>query len=110
FGQLLVQTKDLGDAACDLRHLERVRQACAVVIAGRREKDLRLVLEAPERLAMNHAIAVALKRGANGILGFGPDTAAAVGALRGLRRENLMLSAFELLADFGSGHVIVRAA
>jgi len=33
-GQLLMQLQDLGDGARDLRHLERVRQSSAVVIAG----------------------------------------------------------------------------
>ena len=60
-GQLLVQAQHLGDAARDLRDLERVRQPRAVVIAGRREEHLRLVLEPPERLRVDDAIAVALE-------------------------------------------------
>ena len=62
FGELLVQPQHLGDRAGDLRHLERVRQPRAVVVAGRREEHLRLVLEPAERLAVDDAIAVALKR------------------------------------------------
>ena len=62
FGQLLVQPQHLGDRARDLRHLERVRQPRAVVIAGRREEHLRLVLQPAERLAVDDAVAVALKR------------------------------------------------
>ena len=50
-GQLLVQPQHLGDAARDLRHLERVGQPRAVVIALGREEDLRLVLQPAERLA-----------------------------------------------------------
>ena len=50
-GQLLVQPEHLGDAARDLRDLERVRQPRAVVIAGRREEHLGLVLQPPEGLA-----------------------------------------------------------
>ena len=68
FGQLLVQPQHLGDAARDLRHLERVRQPRPVVIAGRRKEHLRLVLQAAERLAVDDAIAIALKRRADRIL------------------------------------------
>ena len=46
----------------NLRHLERVRQPRAVVIAGRREEHLRLVLQPAERLAVDDAIAIALER------------------------------------------------
>ena len=60
-GQLFVQAQHLRDGARDLRHFERVRQARAVVIAGRREEHLRLVLEAPERLGVDDAIAIALE-------------------------------------------------
>jgi len=56
-----MQLQDLGDGARDLRHLERVRQSSAVVIAGGGEKHLSLVLEAAKRLAMDDAVAVALK-------------------------------------------------
>ena len=50
-GQLLVQVQHFRDGARDLRDLERVRQPRAVVIAGRREEHLRLVLQPAERLA-----------------------------------------------------------
>ena len=62
FGQLLVQPQHLGDRAGDLRDLERVRQPRAVVVARRREEHLRLVLQPPERLAVDDAVAVVLKR------------------------------------------------
>src|SRR5439155_12360250 len=48
FGQLFVKSQHFCDRACDLRHLERMRQPCAVVIAGRCEEYLCLVLEPPE--------------------------------------------------------------
>ena len=81
-----LQPQHLGDAARDLRDLERVRQPRAVVIAGRREEDLGLVLQPPERLAVDDAIAIALERRA----GSDPRSRArsrpaAVGALGGLR-------------------------
>ena len=92
FGQLFVQAQHLGDGARDLRDLERVRETRAVVIAGRRKKDLRLVLQPAKRLGVDDAIAVALKRGADGIFRFGPQPALAVGALGRGRRENLALA------------------
>ena len=79
FGQLFVQPQHLGDGARDLRHLEGVREPGPVMIAGRREEDLRLVLQPAERLAVNDAIAIALKRRPHLVLDF---RAAAVRASR----------------------------
>ena len=76
-----------------------MRQPRPVVIAGRREEDLRLVLEPAKGLAVDDAIAIALKRRADRILGFGAQPAACVGALGRLRRENVALPPFELLPD-----------
>ena len=45
FGQLLVEPEHLRDGARNLRHLERVGQSRAVVIALWREEHLGLVLE-----------------------------------------------------------------
>ena len=87
--------------ARDLRHLERVRQPRAVVIAGRREEHLRLVLQPAERLAVDDAIAIALERRADRVFGLRPQPAARVGALRRLRREDLALALLELLANGG---------
>ena len=98
-GQLFVQAQHLRDRARDLRHLERVRQARAVVIAGRREEHLRLVLQPAERLAVDDAIAVALKRRPDVVFRLGAQAAARVGALGRLRREDLALARFELFAD-----------
>src|SRR5207253_699439 len=69
-----------------------------IVIAGRREEDLGLVLEPPERLAVNDPIAVALKRRPDVVFFLGAKAAFRVGALRRLRREDLPLARFELLA------------
>ncbi len=70
-----------------------------IVIAGRGEKHLRLVLQPPERLAMDDAIAVALKRGPDVVFRLRPKPAARVGALGRLRREDLALARLELLAQ-----------
>ena len=99
FGELFVQAKDLGDGAGDLRHLEGVRQPRAVVVAGRREEHLRLVFEPAEGLAVDDAIAVALKRRPDVVLPFRPQAAARVGALGCLRREGFAFPLLELFAD-----------
>ncbi len=44
------------------RHLQRVREPRAVVVAARRHEHLRLVRQAAERLAVHDPVAVALKR------------------------------------------------
>ncbi len=49
-GELFVQPQHFRDAARDLRDLQRVGETRAVVIAGRRKKHLRLVLEPAKRL------------------------------------------------------------
>src|SRR4051812_32105090 len=97
-GQLLVEPQHLGDAARDLRDLERVRQARSIVVARRREKDLRLVFEPAERLAVDDAVAVALERGTDRIFSLRLQASLGRVALGGLRRENLVLALLELFA------------
>ena len=99
FGKLLVQLQHLRDGSRDLRDLERVRQPRAVVIAGRREEHLRLVLEPAKRLRVHDAIAIALKRRPHVVFGFFAQPAARVGALRRLRRQNLPLARLEVFSD-----------
>src|SRR5438067_1040495 len=99
FGQLFVQAQHLRDRPRDLRHLERVRQPRAVMIAGRREEHLRLVLQTPERLAVDDPIAVPLKRRPDVVFALGSKPPARVGALGRLRRKNLALARFELFAQ-----------
>jgi hypothetical protein len=48
---------------------------------------------------MNNAVAVALKRGTDGVLCLVPDTTAAVAALGRLRGEELELAGFEIMAN-----------
>jgi hypothetical protein len=69
------------------------------MITGRREEHLGLVLQPPERLAVNHSIPIALERRTNRILWLWAHPAAAVGAFRGLGRENLAFTIFELLPE-----------
>ena len=59
--QILIQPHRPCDRPTDRGHLKRVGEARAVVVTLRRDKDLGLVLETPEGLCVNDAVAVALK-------------------------------------------------
>ena len=63
-GQVLVEPQRAGQRAGDLRHLDRVGQPRAVVVALVVDEDLRLVLQAAEGGGMDDAVAVALERAA----------------------------------------------
>ncbi len=88
--EVLVEAQRAGDRARDRRHLERVRQPCPVVVAARRDEHLCLVRQAPERLAVDDAVAVALKRRAQRTVLLGVRTQRGIGA-RGERRKQLLL-------------------
>ena len=60
--EVLVEADRAGDRAGDPADLERVGQPGAVVVALGGDEDLRLVLQPPERLGVDDAIAVALER------------------------------------------------
>src|SRR6185436_4425446 len=98
-GELLVEAQHLGDRAGDLRHLERMRETGPIVIARRREEHLRLVFQPAERLAVDDAIAVPLKRRTDVVFSFWTQTPARVRAPGGLRREDVAFPLLELLAD-----------
>ena len=98
-GQVFVERERLGDGPRDLRHLEGVRQAGPVVVAGGREEHLRLVLEASEGLRMQDAITVALERRPDIVLGLRPQPAARVGGMRGLGRQRLAFAPLQVLAN-----------
>ena len=70
------------DRAAELRHFERVRQARAEQVALVVEEDLRLVDQAPERRAVDDAVAVALELVARGRrrLGDGAGRASCAGS------------------------------
>ena len=72
--EILVQPQRPGDDARDRRRLERVGHARAVVVAGRVDEDLRLPLQAAERLRVDDPVAVALERR--------PDVALVLGTAR----------------------------
>src|SRR3546814_18109575 len=63
-GEILVEAEGAADRARDLRHLDRVGQPRAVVIALVVDEDLGLVLQPPEGAGLAAAVGVALKEGA----------------------------------------------
>ena len=60
-GEVLVEPQRARQRAGDLRHLDRMREPRAVMVALVRHEDLRLVLEPPERGRMDDPVAVALE-------------------------------------------------
>jgi hypothetical protein len=89
-GEVLVQAQRAGHRPRDLRHLDRVRQARAEVVALGGDEDLRLVLEAAERLGVHDPVAVALQRRAQAAVGLLSGAARRVRARR-QGREHLVL-------------------
>jgi hypothetical protein len=70
FGEVFVQPQLARQRTGDLRHLYRVRQPRAVMVAGRRKEHLRLVLQAPEGLAVDNPVSIVLERRSDVILRF----------------------------------------
>ena len=66
--QIIVQTEGLGDGPGDLRHLQRVCQARAIIVAFMRYEDLSLLLQAAKSGGVYHPIPVAGEGGAGGAL------------------------------------------
>ena len=75
--EVLVQPQRPRDAARDPGRLERVRHPRAVVVAGGIDEDLRLALQAPERLRVQDPVAVALERRAQAAVVLGRGVARA---------------------------------
>ena len=95
-GQILVEPQRPGDRPRDLRDLQRVGQPGAVVVSARGHEHLRLVLEAPERLAVDDPVAVALKRRPQAAVGLRRAALRRVGADR-QRRQRPLLERDDLL-------------
>ena len=73
-GQILVEAERAGDGAADLRDLQAMGQADAIMIAIGRDEHLRLVPEAAKGDRMDDAVTIALEsiaRAAGGGCGFG---------------------------------------
>ncbi len=75
FRQVLVEAKRARHGACDAGDLDGVGHPGAVMVAGGIEKDLGLVLQAPEGAAVDNAVAIPLERGAESVLILGMGAA-----------------------------------
>ena len=76
-GEVLVHPENTADRARDLRHLQAVGEARAVVIPLVIDEDLGLVLEPAERRAVDNAVAVALEGRSRAAFQFWVETPAA---------------------------------
>ena len=99
--KILIQTQPAADRPRDARDLQRVCHAGAVMIALRREKDLRFVHEPAEGFAVEDAVGVTLIAGAHlvGLLGVEPPLRFG-GSLRQRRQDPI----FFLLDALPNGH------
>ena len=88
FGQIGIKPQHPGDRARNLRHLDRMGQAGAVVIAFVFDKDLRLMLETAKGRRMDDAVTVALKGRTKGRHAFGKEATARGIGLAGKRRKH----------------------
>src|SRR5579859_612707 len=68
FRQVLVEPQRPRDAATDARHLNRVGQPRAEMIACAVQKYLRLIFQPPKRAAVDDPVAVTLEIRAQGML------------------------------------------
>ena len=60
FGQAFIEPQGLCDRPCDLRHLQRMGESRPVVVTFRIQKNLRLMLQPPERLAVEYPVPIPL--------------------------------------------------
>ncbi len=88
--EVLVQAQRPRHRPRDRGHLQRVREAGAVVVAPRRHEHLRLVGQAPERLPVHDPVAVALEGRPQRAVLLGVRAPGGIGARR-QRREQLLL-------------------
>ena len=90
-GQVFVQAERAGNGTGDLRHLQRMRQARAEMVAAGIDEDLRLMFQPAEGLAVDDAVAVMLPDRAQAVRRFRPLPAAAGMAVRGPGCKKLIL-------------------
>ena len=88
----------------DLRDLERVGEPGPVVVAPRREEHLRLPGEAPERLAVDEAVAVALEDGPLVVGRLRPGARPATRAERAARGWSVRSSSSSSISRIVPGH------
>ena len=97
--EILVEAERASDDAGDAGRLERVGHPGAVVVAGGVDEDLRLALQAPERLGVDDPVAVALERRPDVGLRLGPEPAARLVRADRERREGVVLERADPLGE-----------
>ena len=86
FREVLVQPELPGQRASDLRHLQRMGQPGAVVVALVEHEDLGLVLQAAERGGVDHPVAIPPERAAGPARRLHDQPAAAAVGVAGIGR------------------------
>ena len=86
-GQILVQTQRADDHPGNPRHFERMGHTGTVMISLRLQKNLRLVHQAPEGLAVQNSVGIPLVAGAHIVFRFGFFPQAAPRGVRELRQS-----------------------
>jgi hypothetical protein len=76
--QIGIQVETRCDGARDLRNLDGVRQTGAKVVGDTMRENLSLILKPAKGAGVNDAVAIALERGAIGMLGLGVASSARV--------------------------------
>jgi hypothetical protein len=109
FRQRLIELERARDRACDLRDLERVRDARAIQIALVIDEHLRLVNQPPEGARMDDAIAIALVLGAKAWRSFLVNSTPGMLGSRRVRRQRavLTLMARRILAAVSAPDVLI---
>ena len=93
FGEILIEAQLARHGAGDLRHLQRVGQARAIVVALVEDEHLRLVGEPPEGGRMQHPVAIALEGAARGALRLRVEAPAARHGARRIGRRAALAGA-----------------
>ena len=92
FDQVLIQAQRFRDRARILGDLQRMRHSGPVMIAVRRQKHLRLILEASERLAVQDPVSVPLENRPDIALFFRLRSALGLGRKRCPRGQDLFFT------------------
>ena len=98
-GQVLVQAQGPGHRAGDLADFQGMGQAGTVMIAFRGKKDLCLLLEPPERLAVQDPVTVPLEARAKRGFRFRAGASAGILAQSRIPAESQALNGLGLFAD-----------
>jgi hypothetical protein len=101
-GEILIETQSARYVARYLGHFEDVAQTGGVVIAGGGNEHLRLASQAPERVAMNDPVPVALVTRPDRGLFLGALASRATAAVGGVRRQDSIFRRLNPLS-YGTG-------